>query len=61
MTKRRQYTKEFKLDAIRLVTEHGYKQAEAARNLGINVNMLRRWVQEYKENESQAFGRGWLV
>lgn len=62
MTTRRQYTKEFKLDAIRLVTDHGYKQAEAARNLGINASMLRRWVQEYKENESQAFrGNGNLT
>ena len=62
MVTRRQYTKEYKLDAIRLVTEHGYRCAEAARNLDINANMLRRWVQEYKENESQAFrGNGNLT
>ena len=55
MTKRKQYTKEFKLDAIRLVTEQGYKCAEAARNLGINANMLGRWIQEYRQSEDEAF------
>jgi len=62
MTTRKRYTKEFKLDAIRLVTEHGYSGAEAARNLGINANMLRRWVREYESDESQAFrGNGKLT
>jgi transposase len=55
MTKRKQYTKEFKLDAVRLVTDQGYKCAEAARNLGINANMLNRWVQEYRNGEGEAF------
>jgi len=62
MTTRKRYTKEFKLDAIRLVTERGYSGAEAARNLGINANMLRRWVREYGSDESQAFrGNGKLT
>lgn len=61
MTTRRKYTKEFKLDAVRLVTEQGYKCAEAARNLGLNANMLGRWVQEYRDDEQQAFrGNGQL-
>ncbi|MCA9643914.1 MAG: transposase, partial [Myxococcales bacterium] len=45
MTSRKRYTREFKLDAVRLVTEQGYGCAEAARNLGINANMLNRWVR----------------
>ena len=40
MTTRKCCTKEFKLDAIRLVTEHGCSKAEVARSLGINANML---------------------
>ena len=36
--KRKTYTAEFKREAIRLVTEHHYSVAEAARNLGINTN-----------------------
>ena len=47
--KRRNYTTEFKREAVRLVTEHGYGVAETARNLGINANMLGRWRSSDKE------------
>jgi transposase len=42
MTKqvRKNHTEEFRREAVRLVTEEGYKIAEAARSLGINANML---------------------
>jgi len=43
---RQRYTKEFKEEAVKLVTEQGYRISEAARNLGINENMLSRWKQE---------------
>ena len=46
MLKRKQYTKEFKLDAISLVMDQGLTVAEAARNLEINANMLSRWIKE---------------
>ena len=42
MLKRKQYTKEFKLDAISLVMDQGLTIAEAARSLEINANMLNR-------------------
>jgi transposase len=47
MTTRKQYSKEFKLDAISLVAEQGYSRAEAARSLGINANLLGRWIKEH--------------
>jgi transposase len=55
MTTRKKYTREFKEDAVRLVTEQGYNQSEAARNLGIDRGMLGRWVKEAQEDESEAF------
>ena len=62
MATRKKYTREFKQDAVRLVTEQGYNQSEAARNLGINRGMLGRWVKELQENESEAFrGNGKLT
>jgi transposase len=62
MSERRQYTKEFKLDAVSLVVDQGYKQAEAARNLGINSNMLGRWIKELSQNDGHAFrGNGRLT
>ena len=45
MTVSKKYSKEFNLDAISLVLEQGYSQAEAARNLGINVKNLSQWLQ----------------
>ena len=62
MITRKRYTKEFKLDAIRLVTEHGCSKADAAWRMGINANMLGRWVKEYEADEGQAFrGNGRLT
>ena len=55
MTTRKKYTREFKQDAVRLVTEQSYNQSEAARNLGIDRGMLGRWVKELQEDESEAF------
>ena len=62
MTTRKKYSKEFKLDAISLVTEQNYNRAEAARSLGINANMLGRWVKEQESDDGQAFrGNGKLT
>jgi len=47
----RRFTNEFKLAAVKLVTEEGYSQAEAGRNLGISAKNLSRWVQEFKQGE----------
>ena len=59
--KRPTYTAEFKHEAVRLVTVHGYGVAEAARNLGINAMMLGRWKREQEAREDSAFpGKGRL-
>lgn len=42
---RRKYTGEFKEEAVKLVTDQGYKISEASRNLGIHNTQLRRWVK----------------
>jgi transposase len=44
--KRRSYTREFKEEAVKLITEQGYSYAEAGRNLGVNPNQLSRWRRE---------------
>ena len=56
------YTPEFKMDAVRLVTEQGYKTTEAARNLGIHPSVLNRWKQQWASDEKNAFpGKGHLT
>ncbi len=46
---KKKYTQEYKLDAVKLLLKQGYKISEAARNLGIGVNMLGRWKKEFEE------------
>ena len=62
MSRRKKYSKEFKLDAVSLVLEQDYSRAEAARSLGLNRNMLGRWVAEHRDGGGQAFrGNGKLT
>jgi transposase len=53
--KRRNYTREFKVEAVKLVTEKGYSVAEAARSLGIHETLLRSWKQALEQEGDQAF------
>ena len=56
---RRTFTREFKLEAVRLVTERGMTKSQAARDLGIHVNVLRNWIEDHERDAKQAFpGRG---
>jgi len=53
--KRRIYTDEFKVSAVKLVTEQGYSVAVAARNLGVSANSLRNWKQQIEAvNEDES-------
>jgi len=51
--KRRNYTQEYKEEAVKLVTEHGYKISEASRNLGINPNLLGRWKRQLEIGDGE--------
>jgi transposase len=53
--KRKHYTKEFKKEAVDLVSNQGYTVAEAARNLGIHDGMLSRWRREQSKGVQNAF------
>jgi transposase-like protein len=51
MAARKKYSKEFKLDAISLVTDQGYTRIEAASSLAIQPNMLGRWIKEQQADD----------
>ena len=56
---RKQYSSEFKREAVRLVTEGGLSMAQVARDLGLNDNMVSRWKKESEQNGQRAFpGQG---
>lgn len=47
---KRQYDKEFKIDAAKLVVETGKTVAQVARDFGIAEQTLHNWVKKYKED-----------
>jgi transposase len=58
---RKTYTAEFKLNAVRLVTDQKLSVAEAARRLGVGENLLRLWKKAFLDQGTNAFpGHGRL-
>jgi transposase len=56
---RRKFTREFKLEAVKLVTQRGISATQAGKDLGLGANVVSRRVREAKADKSQAFpGRG---
>lgn len=59
MVFRKSYSREFKIEAVKLVTEAGNSQTQVAYDLGIHPNTLCKWVQQYSERPQDAFpGKG---
>ena len=56
---RRRFTREFKLAAVRQVVGEGRTQKQVAEELGLNANLLGRWIKQLRADPGQAFpGRG---
>ena len=56
---RRQFGREFKVEAVRLIRDRGVSVAQAARDLDVYENVLRKWVKEFSADPGQAFpGQG---
>ena len=49
------YSKEFKLEAVKQVIEEKKSAAWVARELDVNVNTMRLWVQQYRKNKGEPF------
>ena len=59
MGTRRQFSREFKLEAVKLVTQRGVSVAQTARDLDVHENVLRKWVREASAGPQHAFpGQG---
>jgi len=61
MVKKRQrkdFTPDFKNDAIKLITEQGYSCSEVARRLGINSSNVSRWVREHRQQGQEHAENG---
>jgi transposase len=49
--RRRTHSDEFKREAVNLVIVEGLSVAEAARNLGIHANVLRKWKLKFEADQ----------
>lgn len=60
MTKQsKQHDKQFKLDAVNYVKEHpDLTQEECAKNLGIGISTLQRWIYLHRDNDGDVPTRG---
>ena len=52
---RRKFSREFKVEAVRLVRDRGVSAAQAARDLDVHENVLRKWVKEFAAAPAGAF------
>ncbi|NNM74237.1 IS3 family transposase [Enterovirga aerilata] len=52
---RRKFGREFKIEAVRLIKDRGVSAAQAARDLDVYENVLRKWVKEFSSDPGQAF------
>ena len=58
---RRKFSREFKVEAVRMATEGNRSMNEVARDLGIHANLLGRWKQQLVGDPQNAFpGHGKL-
>lgn len=60
--KMRRFDKEFKISAVKMITEADHSVAEVARSLDISVNVLYNWKKKYAGEGAKAFvGKGHLT
>ena len=60
--KRRQYSREFKVQAVKMLTEQNLSAAEVARDLDVNPSVIQHWKKKLAEEGDQAFpGNGRLT
>jgi len=60
--KKKRFDRDFKMSAVKMVTDGGHKAAEVARSLGIHQNQLYNWKRKFSDQGEKAFpGKGHLT
>ena len=52
---RRKFTREFKLEAVRLIKDRGVSYVQASQDLGVHLSQLRDWVKKFADDPQHAF------
>lgn len=55
MVGRRKFSREFKVEAVRMIVEGGHSLYQVARDLEVRPEMVRRWKKQCAEEGAQAF------
>ena len=55
---RRKFSREFKIEAVKLVTEGGMSISQVARDLDIGRSLLARWKKQLQEDSDAFPGKG---
>jgi len=56
---RKVYDKEFKRETVRLIIQGGRRARDVSKDLGINENVIYRWIRQYKDDTENSFpGKG---
>jgi len=50
----KRYTEEFKIEAVKQVTERGYSASDVAKRLGVNSNSIYNWLKKYGPGPQHA-------
>ncbi len=62
VSRRKRFTREFKIETVKLVTDGDNSVAQIAADLGIHPNTLYKWVRQYSDRPQEAFpGTGHLI
>jgi transposase-like protein len=48
------YTEEFKIEAVKQITERGHSFRTVAKRLGVTTNSLRAWIEKYGPGPKHA-------
>lgn len=52
---RRKFTREFKLEAVRLIKDRGVSYVQASQDLNVHTSQLRDWVKKFSDDPQHAF------
>jgi transposase-like protein len=52
---RRQFTREFTLEAVRLIKDRGVSYVQASEDLGVHTSQFRDWVKKFADDPPHAY------
>jgi transposase len=62
MLSRRLFTREFKIETVKMATGNNTSVNQVAQDMGIHPNTLYRWVRQFSDKSEASFpGKGHLV